>query len=60
LALDAINPQVGSRIATSFRSWRMFDVTRRAHAQKEMQRILKTKNLSRDVFEIISRTLKTS
>jgi aminopeptidase N len=58
LALDTINPQVGSRIATAFRSWRMFDVKRRSHAQKEMQRILKTKNLSRDVFEIISRTLK--
>ncbi len=58
IALDAINPQVASRLATGFRSWRMFDVTRRAHAQKQMQRILARKNLSRDVFEIISRTLK--
>ncbi len=58
IALDAINPQVASRLATGFRSWRMFDVKRRAHAQKEMQRILKQKKLSPDVFEIISRTLK--
>ena len=58
LTLDAINPQVASRLATGFRSWRMFDVKRRAHAQKQMQRILARKNISRDVFEIISRTLK--
>jgi aminopeptidase N len=60
IALDAINPQVASRLATSFRSWRMFNVKRRANAHKEMQRILKTKKLSRDVFEIISRTLKAN
>ncbi len=58
IALDAINPQVASRLATAFRSWRLFDVKRRQHAQKEMQRILKTPKLSRDVVEIISRTLK--
>jgi aminopeptidase N len=58
IALNAINPQVASRMATGFRSWRLYESKRRAHAQAEMQRILATTNLSRDVFEIISRTLQ--
>ena len=58
LTLDAINPQVASRLATDFRSWRMFDVTRRGKAQAALQKILKAKPLSPDVYEIISRTLK--
>ncbi len=58
IALNAINPQVAARLATAFRSWKLFNVERRNHAQKNMQRILKTPGLSNDVFEIISRTLK--
>ena len=57
IRLDDINPQVASRLATGFRTWQMFDMGRRAAAQKAMQRILKKKSLSADVYEIISRTL---
>jgi aminopeptidase N len=58
IALNAINPQVAARLATAFRSWKLYNVDRRNHAQKNMQRILATPALSNDVFEIISRTLK--
>ena len=58
MALNAINPQVAARLATAFRSWKLYNVDRRNHAQKNMQRILTTPALSNDVFEIISRTLK--
>jgi len=58
IAIDAINPQVASRLATGFRTWRMFDAGNRKKAEAELQRILATKPLSPDVFEIISRTLK--
>jgi aminopeptidase N len=57
LALDGSNPQVAARTATAFRSWKIFDLPRRAAARAQMERILQTKPLSRDVFEIISRTL---
>jgi aminopeptidase N len=57
--LNAINPQVASRLATGFRSWQLFDAPRRKKAQAAMQEILHVKDLSRDVYEIISRTLKT-
>jgi aminopeptidase N len=58
IALDAINPQVAARVATAFRSWRLFDMPRRREAQTNMQRILATPDRSRDVYEIISRTLQ--
>ncbi len=57
VSLNATNPQVASRMATGFRSWRLYESDARTHAQTEMQRILATPNLSNDVFEIISRTL---
>jgi aminopeptidase N len=57
ITLNAINPQVASRIATSFRSWKQYDETRSMQAAGEMRRILATPGLSRDVYEIISRTL---
>ncbi|MEO9168315.1 MAG: aminopeptidase N C-terminal domain-containing protein, partial [Aestuariivirga sp.] len=58
IELNAINPQVASRLATGFRSWQLFDTPRRKKAQAAMQEILRVKDLSRDVYEIISRTLK--
>jgi aminopeptidase N len=58
LKLDATNPQVASRLATGFRSWRKFDGPRRKKAEAALKRILAAKGLSGDVYEIISRTLK--
>jgi aminopeptidase N len=57
ITLNGINPQVASRMATSFRSWRLFNAVRCGHAELQMRRILATPALSRDVYEIISRTL---
>jgi aminopeptidase N len=57
IRLNGINPQVASRMATSFRSWKQYDNARKARAQAEMQRILASQDISNDVYEIISRTL---
>jgi aminopeptidase N len=57
IALDARNPQVAARIATAFRSWRMLESNRRALVEAELSRILATPRLSRDVFEIVSKSL---
>jgi aminopeptidase N len=57
ITLNSINPQVASRMATSFRSWRLYDGERREKAAKAMQRVLAAPALSPDVYEIISRTL---
>jgi len=58
LAVDPANPQVAARVATGFRSWRMFDAPRRAAAEAQLRRILAAPRLSRDCFEIVSRMVQ--
>ena len=58
LALDAINPQIAARMLGTFRSWRALESGRRAQAHKALQRIAKTKTLSPDVKEIVSKMLE--
>ncbi len=55
LKLDRINPQVAARIATGFRSCKVLNDARKAAAFTELNRILAAPELSRDVYEIVSR-----
>lgn len=55
--LDAINPQVASRLARCFDRWRKFDAGRQSHARAALQRLRGHPGLSRDVFEIVERSL---
>ncbi len=57
LALDGANPQVASRLATAFRSWRTMEAGRRARAEAALQRIKAAPSLSRDVADIVERSL---
>jgi len=57
LKLDAMNPQVAARMATGFRSWRMMNQVRRNAAATRLEALVAAPLLSRDTFEIISRTL---
>jgi aminopeptidase N len=57
LALDAINPQVAARLMTAFRSWRALEPERRAKAEAALKRVAAGKALSRDLQDIVSRTL---
>ncbi len=57
LALDPLNPQVAARLTTNFRSWRIFEPKRRALAAKTLGTILAQPRLSRDTFEIASKSL---
>ena len=57
LALDPQNPQVASRLATAFRTWRTLEAGRRAKAEATLQRIKSTASLSRDVSDIVERAL---
>jgi aminopeptidase N len=60
IALDRINPQVAARLATAYRSWQMLEARRRALAEAALKRILEAPQLSRDTFEIVSKSLKAS
>ena len=57
LEIDAFNPQVAARLLSAFRSWKVLEPVRRQAARKTLQRIARTKPLSPDVFEIVSKTL---
>ncbi|GAB6069711.1 aminopeptidase N [Thiomicrorhabdus hydrogeniphila] len=55
--LDAINPQVAARIVAPFTHWKKYDEARQIKMKQALQMILKTENLSKDVYEIVSKTL---
>ncbi len=57
LALDAKNAQVAARLATAFRSWRALEQVRRARAESALRRIAEAPSLSRDVADIVQRSL---
>ena len=57
LELDPLNPQVAARLLGALSRWRQFDKTRQELMQMELERILATAKISRDVYEIASKTL---
>jgi len=57
LELDALNPQVAARLLGAFKSWRQFDRKRRSLMSRQLERIVGTEGISRDVYEIASKTL---
>ena len=57
LELDAINPQVAARMAGMFSQWRRFDPQRRGLMEAQLGRIAARGGLSKDVYEIVARTL---
>ncbi len=57
LRVDAINPQVASRLARSFDRWRRFDCGRQAHARAALEALRGHPGLSRDVAEVVERAL---
>jgi aminopeptidase N len=56
--LDAQNPSVAARLATAFRSFRMLEPERRSQAEHALQEISRSDRLSRDVSDIVLRTLE--
>jgi aminopeptidase N len=58
LRLDKSNPQVAARLAASFRSYKALEGKRRRHAANALKSILEGPGLSRDTYEIVSRSLQ--
>ena len=57
IELNRLNPQVAARIARGFDRWRRFDAGRQAHARAALERIRDSAGLSKDVAEIVGKTL---
>lgn len=57
IALNSINPQVASRMVAALTQWKRFDKNRQDLMKKELERIINTANISKDVYEIASKSL---
>jgi aminopeptidase N len=57
IAVDRLNPQTAARLIPPLGRWRRYDSVRAAMMQNELQRVLATPGLSRDVFEQASKSL---
>jgi aminopeptidase N len=58
IELQAMNPQVASRLARGYDRWRQFDSIRQGHARAALQRIAACEGLARDVAEVVGNALK--
>jgi aminopeptidase N len=57
LALDPKNPQVAARLLSAFKSWRALEPGRRGRAEATLRRVSAADTLSRDVADIVRRSL---
>jgi aminopeptidase N len=57
LAIDPANPQVAARLLGAFSRWRRFDPARQALMREALERVLAAPGLSRDCYEVASKTL---
>ena len=57
LELDAMNPSIASRLIQIMARWKRFDAQRQKLMQQQLQRILDHKRLSKDVYEVVSKSL---
>lgn len=57
IILNSLNPQVASRMVGALTQWRKFDKQRQALMQTQLKRIINAENISKDVYEIASKSL---
>jgi aminopeptidase N len=57
LSLDKLNPQIAARLLTPLTHWRRYDKTRQSLMKTELERIQASSNLSKDVYEIVAKSI---
>lgn len=60
IALDAFNPQVAARLVGTLIRWRRYDEKRQQLMRAQLERIRQREGLSRDVGEIVGKSLSQS
>lgn len=58
LKLNISNPQIGARLLTTYSHWKRFTAELRILQKQQLEKINKSENLSKDIFEIVQATLK--
>ena len=59
IELNAINPQIASRMVTPLREWKRYTPSLQALMKEALQSILDTPKLSNDVFELVNKCLNS-
>ncbi|WP_207061960.1 aminopeptidase N [Motiliproteus sp. SC1-56] len=57
IELDRLNPQIASRLLTPLTRWRKYPPELSAQMQAQLQRVLAVEELSRDCYEVVSKSL---
>lgn len=57
IELNAINPLIAARLVEPLSHWRRYPDTLAVHQRSALQSILLTENLSKDVYEVVSKCL---
>ncbi|MEY3807175.1 MAG: hypothetical protein RI893_151 [Pseudomonadota bacterium] len=57
IALNTLNPQVASRMVSALTSWQRYDEGRQALMKTQLERIMTTEDISKDVYEVASKSL---
>ena len=57
IALNSLNPQVASRMVAAFTQWKRFDKNRQALMKAALERIINSPDISKDVYEVASKSL---
>ncbi len=57
IALNRLNPQMAARMTGALTQWRRFDQNRQLLMKAQLQRIMNNPDISRDVYEVASKSL---
>jgi aminopeptidase N len=57
IALDPLNPTTAARLVQPLGSWRRHDAARQALMRRELERVLATPDLSKNTYEMVSKSL---
>jgi len=60
MEIDPLNPQVAARLVGALAPWRKLDAARQARVEEALERIVAARGLSRDAFEVATKTLGQS
>ena len=57
IELNKINPQIGARLLTPLRDWRRYEPALSEKMKAELERVAANKDLSPDIYEVVSKSL---
>ena len=60
ISLNSLNPQIAARLVIPLTKWRKFPLASQQLMTGELERILAEPDLSADVFEVVSKSLKSA